>query len=172
MTTQLLVGYPSCVKRTCMPFVPFIYLSHSENRNVVVTKVCCFSWMLDTNCYFELISYKNVVYDNFQYILVPIKFWECKKFLKSISYILAVNSCTNLWSQQHSFSWSDTFIYNSNHLTVPCTSGTIRLIGGSRTSEGRVEVCFNNTWGTVCDDGWTDVDASVVCRQLGYFTRS
>ena len=94
------------------------------------------------------------------------------KILATGLYILAVNSCTKLWSQQHSFSWSDTFIYNSNHFTVSCTSGTIRLIGGSRASEGRVEICLNNTWGTVCDDGWTDVDASVVCRQLGYSSLS
>ena len=51
--------------------------------------------------------------------------------------------------------------------TVSCPSAAIRLIGGSRASEGRVEVCFNDIWGTVCDDGWNDVDASVVCRQLG-----
>ena len=34
--------------------------------------------------------------------------------------------------------------------------------------EGRVEVCVNNEWKTVCDNGFGNVDAKVVCRQLGY----
>lgn len=51
---------------------------------------------------------------------------------------------------------------------VICVQGGIRLVGGSTAREGRVEVCNNNAWGTVCDDQFGTNDARVACRQLGF----
>ena len=33
---------------------------------------------------------------------------------------------------------------------------------------GRVEVCIDSTWYTICDSHWNKNEASVVCQQLGY----
>ena len=54
--------------------------------------------------------------------------------------------------------------------TAPCATG-LRLMGGNTVYEGRVEICQNNEWGTVCDNSWGQAEATVVCRQLGYSTQ-
>ncbi|PIK52092.1 hypothetical protein BSL78_11044 [Apostichopus japonicus] len=46
--------------------------------------------------------------------------------------------------------------------------GRVRLVGGSAPDEGRVEIFYNNEWGTICDDYWEREEAEVICRQLGY----
>ena len=43
----------------------------------------------------------------------------------------------------------------------------MRLEDGATYYEGRVELCYDGEWGTVCDDGITDSIAMVVCKQLG-----
>ena len=44
---------------------------------------------------------------------------------------------------------------------------SIRLAGSSRPREGRLEVYYSGSWGTVCDDYFDQFDASVACVQLG-----
>ena len=46
-------------------------------------------------------------------------------------------------------------------------TGEVRL-NGTSTLEGRVEICINNAWGTVCSNRFSSSDAQVICRNLGY----
>ena len=49
-----------------------------------------------------------------------------------------------------------------------CNQGDIRLQGGANNMTGRVEICNNQVWGTVCNDAWGAKDVQVACRQLGF----
>ena len=51
---------------------------------------------------------------------------------------------------------------------VSCKTGDIRLFGGTKDYEGRLEVCINQVWGTVCSRSWGSTDTRVACRQLGH----
>lgn len=63
---------------------------------------------------------------------------------------------------------------DSNDVPViaPSTGPLVRLAGGSSRTEGRVEVYLHGDWGSICDSGWNDLNAAVVCRQLGHSGRA
>lgn len=53
---------------------------------------------------------------------------------------------------------------------LACLDGGLRLLDGPTPDamEGRVEICFDNVYGSICHDLWNDPDARVVCTQLGF----
>lgn len=49
-----------------------------------------------------------------------------------------------------------------------CEDGELRLVDGPNVREGRLEICINRAWGTVCNEQFGRPDAAVVCKQMGF----
>ncbi|KAK3576069.1 hypothetical protein CHS0354_018340 [Potamilus streckersoni] len=86
-----------------------------------------------------------------------------------LSRVNCNGSETNLADCKQS-GWGRQYCSHSEDAGVICgrvPNVDVRLIGGSSANEGRVEILLSDQWSTVCDDGWDDKDAAVVCRMLG-----
>ena len=51
-------------------------------------------------------------------------------------------------------------------------NGTVRLSNGLTQYEGEVEIYLNSQWRSICYDGWDELDAKVVCREMSYLSTS
>ena len=51
-----------------------------------------------------------------------------------------------------------------------CTPGDVRLVGGSKNTEGRVEVCTESYWAVACIRSLYSSTIKLLCKQLGYPT--
>ncbi|XP_028418433.1 protein bark beetle-like [Dendronephthya gigantea] len=47
---------------------------------------------------------------------------------------------------------------------------SLRLVDGNGYNTGRLEILHQGIWGTICDDGWSQINSDVVCRELGFPT--
>lgn len=50
--------------------------------------------------------------------------------------------------------------------SINCSDGAVRLADGKIPQEGRVEVCYNGVWGSVCSDQFDETDGYVVCKEV------
>ena len=84
--------------------------------------------------------------------------------------------CSPTSTQLRECSHGGVGVHNCDHskdVILSCAvEGSVRLFGAFSSSTlslfGRLDVLINNRWGTVCDNGFTNTSANVVCQQLGF----
>ena len=77
----------------------------------------------------------------------------------------------NVYMKQYSTCHLFSLLRVTINLLVCSTDWEMRLVNGGSSLEGRLEVCLNGVWGTICDQSWDDTDAGVVCSQMGHSAR-
>lgn len=175
-------------KNVSIPVILFVFVTCINNPKATATEVGYeFGKKLPMNPF--------MVLDNFG---LQMCFKECEVYgaCLSINYNRKHLVCelNSKWTSSHSLVNDGDYIYkeiqspvNKSCGAVTCNSYSkcirsafgnsvcisvvilqVRLVNGSHSGEGRVEILLNNIWGTVCDDIWNTNNAQVVCRMLGY----
>ena len=119
------------------------------------------------------ITNRNMAKKNYSYILShPSRLHspsQCMHVPHMCSYssvgLTILDACTSIWY----------ILLYWNLCLADCTLGDVRLTSGTadsgfeeQTNAGIVEICVTDTFGRVCNTGWANRDASVVCRELGF----
>ena len=89
------------------------------------------------------------------------------------SYVMLVHRCTLPYTTGYLKSLCLNIFYSATTTAAGnCSDGSLRLKSGTSALNGRVELCLNNAWGTICDLGFSTDAATVICRQLGFANTS
>ena len=107
--------------------------------------------------------------------LVDIYYMKCYGYENSLSDCPSFSSYIISRSSTSLHSWAKLPVAGVvcdgyTTLVTECEEGEVRLMGGEREGEGRVELCVDGFWSTVCGDSFDHKTASVICSQLGYQT--
>ena len=84
--------------------------------------------------------------------------------LSQCSYV-SISSSSSISYQSHSS--AGVICQGNTSAPTECQHGDVRLVGGQKPSEGRVEICAHGYWATTCYSNWDTVETEITCRQLG-----